>query len=199
MKLFLSLASVIALASSALAAGPEIGQPAPNFTLKDTTGKEVSLSEFKGKTVVLEWVNFGCPFVKKHYDSHSMQKLQTEETEKGVVWLSICSSAPGKQGNFTPAEAAAKAKEYGSDATAYLIDEDGKVGALYDAKTTPEMYIVNAGGNLVYKGAIDDQPSPDPSTLNGATNYVKVALSEARAGKPITTPQTKSYGCSVKY
>ncbi len=199
MKLLLGLASVIALASTCFAAGPEIGQPAPNFTLKDTTGKEVSLAEFKGKTVVLEWINFGCPFVKKHYDSHSMQKLQTAETEKGVVWLSICSSAPGKQGNFTPAEAGAKAKEYGSDATAYLIDEDGKVGGLYDAKTTPDMFIVNPAGILVYKGAIDDQPSPDPATLAGATNYVKTALSEIRDGKAVSNPQTKSYGCSVKY
>ncbi|CAN5639754.1 thioredoxin family protein [soil metagenome] len=199
MKLLLGLASVIALASSAFAAGPEIGQPAPNFVLKDTTGKEVSLAEYKGKFVVLEWVNYGCPFVKKHYDSHSMQKLQADETAKGVVWLSICSSAPGKQGNFSPEDAAAMTKEYGSAATAYLLDSDGKVGALYDAKTTPDMYIINPAGNLIYKGAIDDQPSPDPSTLAVATNYVKLALSEAMADKPVSNPQTKSYGCSVKY
>jgi len=183
----------------ALAAKPEVGQPAPDFTLKDTAGKEHKLSDYKGKFVVLEWTNFKCPFVKKHYGSSNMQNLQKKFTDQGVVWLSICSSGPGKEGNFRPEEAAAKAKAFGSHATAYLIDESGDVGRLYGAQTTPDMFVITPKGDLVYKGAIDDQPSPDPETLKGATNYVDAALTEALAGKPVTTPVTKSYGCSVKY
>ena len=190
---------MIAGSFTAAFAAPEAGKPALDFTLKDTAGKEVKLSDYKGKFVVLEWVNFGCPFVKKHYDSHNMQKLQKEFTDKGVVWLSICSSAPGKQGNMCPADAAAAAKALGFSATEYLIDEDGKVGNLYGARTTPEMFVVDPKGDVVYMGAIDDRPSPDPASLEGATNYVKTALTEAMAGKPVTTPVTKSYGCSVKY
>ena len=187
------------MAGSFAFAAPEAGKPAPDFTLKDTAGKEVKLSDYKGKFVVLEWTNFGCPFVKKHYGSHNMQNLQKEFTDKGVVWLSICSSAPGKQGNMSPADAAAAAKAAGVAATEYLIDEDGKVGNLYGARTTPEMFVVDPKGDVVYMGAIDDRPSPDPASLEGATNYVKTALTEAMAGKPVTTPVTKSYGCSVKY
>ena len=199
MKVIALISLIVANSFTAAFAQLEVGKPAPDFTLKDTAGKEVKLSDYKGKFVVLEWVNYGCPFVKKHYGVKNMQKLQKEFTDKGAVWLSICSSAPGKQGNMPPAEAAAETKALGAASTAYLIDEDGKVGNLYGARTTPEMYIVDPTGKLVYQGAIDDRSSPDPATLEGATNYVKVALTEAMAGKPVTTPVTKSYGCSVKY
>jgi peroxiredoxin len=181
------------------AAGPEIGQPAPNFTLKDSAGKDVSLADFKGRTVVLEWFNYGCPFVKKHYGSGSMQKLQQQATSDGVVWLSIVSSAAGKQGYLAPGEAAAKQAELGMHSTALLLDPDGAVGHLYEARTTPDMFVIDAAGKLVYKGAIDDQPTPDPASLDGAKNYVAAALAAIKAGQPVAPAQTKSYGCSVKY
>lgn len=198
MKTFFALSAVLALLATAQAQ-PEIGKPAPEFALKDLAGKEHKLSDFKGKTVVLEWVNYGCPFVKKHYDSQNMQALQKAATDSGVVWLAICSSAPGKQGNETPETAKTKTAEYKSAATAYLKDEDGAVGKLYDAKTTPEMFIIDKEGTLVYMGAIDDKPNPSPDSIAGATNYVKAAVMEVMDGKPVTTSSTKPYGCSVKY
>ncbi len=188
----------VTLAASVYAA-PQVGKPAPNFSLKDLSGKEHDLSDLKGKYVVLEWTNFGCPFVKKHYGSENMQKLQKEFVDKGVVWLSICSSAPGKQGNESPDAAKKGLEQYGSVASAYLADEDGKVGKLYNAKTTPEMFIVNPEGVLIYAGAIDDKPTPKPETVAGANNFVKAALNEATSGKPVSVPSTKPYGCSVKY
>jgi peroxiredoxin len=198
MKTFLALSLSVLCAAAALAQ-PEVGKPAPEFALKDLAGKEHKLSDFKGKTVVLEWVNYGCPFVKKHYDSKNMQTLQKEATADGVVWLQICSSAPGKQGNATPGEAKAKSAEYGAASTAYLVDESGTVGKLYNAKTTPEMFVINKDGTLVYKGAIDDNSSPSPDTVAGATNYVKAALKSLADGQPVATASTKPYGCSVKY
>lgn len=192
------LASLLLSASLAHAA-PEVGKPAPDFTVRDASGTEQSLSKFAGKTVVLEWFNFGCPFVKKHYDSKNMQNLQKEATGDGVIWLTIVSSAPGKQGHLTPGEAQAKKTETGSNATAILLDEDGKVGKLYGAKTTPEMVVINPLGEVVYTGAIDDQPTPDPASLNGAKNYVSAALKEAKSGGPVTIAKTQPYGCSVKY
>ncbi len=194
----LSILFAVALAASVYAS-PQVGKPAPNFTLKDLSGQSHGLSDFKGKYVVLEWVNFGCPFVKKHYGSKNMQKLQKEFVDRGVVWLSICSSAPGKQGNETPDAAKSGLSEFGSAATAYLVDEDGTVGKLYQAKTTPDMFVVNPEGVLIYAGAIDDKPTPDPSTVAGANNYVRAALDEATAGKAVSVPSTKPYGCSVKY
>ena len=194
----LSTLFAVALAASVYAS-PQVGKPAPNFTLKDLSGQSHELSDFKGKYVVLEWVNFGCPFVEKHYGSKNMQKLQKEFVDKGVVWLSICSSAPGKQGNETPDAAKSGLAEFGSAATAYLDDEDGTVGKLYQAKTTPDMFVVNPEGVLIYAGAIDDKPTPDPSTVAGANNYVRAALEEATAGKAVSVPSTKPYGCSVKY
>jgi peroxiredoxin len=188
----------VALAASACAA-PEVGKPAPDFTLSDLSGKTHELSDYKGKYVVLEWVNFGCPFVKKQYGSENMQHLQREFTDKGVVWLSICSSAPGKQGNETPDAAKKGISKFGWAASAYLSDEDGKVGRLYNAKTTPDMFVVDPKGTLIYAGAIDDKPTPDPATIKGSNNYVKAALTEATAGKPVSVPTTKPYGCSVKY
>ena len=198
MKILPSLLASITLTGMAFAQ-PEIGQPAPAFTLSDCSGTEHSLSDFKGKTVVLEWVNHGCPFVVKHYASGNMQKLQEDATGKGVVWLSICSSAPGKQGHMSAADAKAKCDAVGAKSTAYLLDEDGQVGKLYGAKTTPQMAVINAEGVLVYQGAIDDKPSTDQADIEGATNYVVAALDEVLAGKPVTTAETKPYGCSVKY
>ena len=188
----------VTLAASVYAA-PQVGKPAPNFSLKDLSGKEHDLSELKGKYVVLEWVNFGCPFVRKHYGSENMQKLQKEFVDKGVVWLSICSSAPGKQGNETPDAAKKGLDQYGSDASAYLVDEEGKVGKLYNARTTPQMFVVNPEGVLIYAGAIDDKPTLKPETVAVAKNFVKAALNEATSGKPVSVPSTKPYGCSVKY
>jgi len=176
-----------------------IGQAAPDFTLTDCSGKKVSLSDYKGKVVVLEWINHGCPFVAKHYGSGNMQKLQAYATAKGVVWLSICSSAPGKQGYATPTDASKKCTETQSAATAFLLDESGEVGKTYGAKVTPEMYVIDAKGVLVYRGAIDDKKSTNPGDIAGAKNYVAAALEEVLAGKPVSTPKTDAYGCSVKY
>jgi peroxiredoxin len=189
----------LALAAGTSLAAPEVGQPAPAFTLTDSNGQFHNLADFKGKFVVLEWLNHGCPFVKKHYDSNNMQKLQKEYTSKDVVWLSIVSSAPGKQGHMSPAETNQAKEEKGSAATAVLLDEDGTVGQLYGAKVTPELYVINPEGNLIYAGAIDDKKSVDPADVEGAANYVKRALDEALAGQPVSTPRTEPYGCSVKY
>ena len=189
----------LALAAGTALAAPEVGQPAPAFTLTDSNGQSHNLADFKGKFVVLEWLNHGCPFVKKHYDSGNMQKLQKEYTGKEVVWLSIASSAPGKQGHMSPAETNKAKEEKGSAATAVLIDEDGTVGQLYGAKVTPELYVINPEGNLIYAGAIDDKKSVDAADVEGATNYVKQALDQALAGQPVSTSKTEAYGCAVKY
>jgi hypothetical protein len=199
MKTFLTSCLTLAAFAAAALAAPEVGQPAPEFTLTDSTGTAHRLSDFKGKTVVLEWLNHGCPFVRKQYDSGNMQKLQKEYTGKGVIWLSIVSSAPGKQGHMTPEETNKAKEESGSGATAVLIDEDGSVGHLYDAKTTPHMFVVDPQGTLIYMGAIDSDRSPDPAGIEGAKNYVKQALDEAMAGKPVSEPTTTAYGCGIKY
>ena len=199
MNIITKTALLLALAASTALAAPEVGQPAPAFTLTDSNGQSHNLADFKGKFVVLEWLNHGCPFVKKHYDSNSMQKLQKEYTGKDVVWLSIVSSAPGKQGHMSPAETNQAKEEKGSAATAILIDGDGTVGQLYGARVTPELYVINPEGDLIYSGAIDDKKSVDPADVEGATNYVKQALDEALAGQPVSTPKTEPYGCSVKY
>jgi hypothetical protein len=162
-------------------------------------GQAHILSALKGKFVALEWSNYDCPFVKKHYGSGNMQRLQKKYTEKGVIWLTINSSAPGKQGNYPPEKWNEMSKEKGSAATAVLLDPDGKVGKLFGAKTTPHMFVINPEGVLIYKGAIDDQPSFNPKTVKDAKNYVEAALDAAMAGKAVETPSTQSYGCSVKY
>lgn len=175
------------------------GEAAPAWTLKDTSGKEHSLADFKGKYVVLEWLNYGCPFVKKHYGSGNMQKLQAAAKDQGVVWLSINSSAPGKQGHSTPEQADELSKKNSAVPTAVLLDSDGTLGKAYAAKTTPHMYVIAPDGKLIYNGAIDDNPSADPKDVEGAKNYVLAALKEHKESGKVTTATTQPYGCSVKY
>jgi peroxiredoxin len=184
---------------NANAAEATIGQPAPDFTLTGADGKTHSLSDFKGKFVVLEWTNPNCPFVHKFYDSGTMQKLQKAETGKGVAWLRINSSAAGHEGYQSVDALAAYVKSKEVAATDSLLDPTGKVGHSYGARTTPHMFVIDAKGNLIYAGGIDDTPSPDASDIPTAKNYVTTALDEAMAGKPVTTPTSQPYGCSVKY
>jgi peroxiredoxin len=180
-------------------AAPVVGQPAPAFTAVDSNGAMRSLAEFKGRTVVLEWTNDGCPYVQKHYNSGNMQKLQQEATGSGVVWLSIISSAPGKQGHLTGAEANGLNQSRGARPTAVLLDPTGTVGHAYEAKTTPHMFVIDKTGTLRYMGAIDDKPVAAPASLDGARNYTREALAAVTAGKPVAVASTEPYGCSVKY
>jgi len=192
------LTSLVAGAVFALDA-PPVGTAAPDFSLADAKGKTHSLSQYKGKYVVLEWFNPECPFVKKHYGSGNMQKLQEEYTGKGITWLTIDSNAPGSEGNLT-ADAASKVMTgWKTHQTALLLDPEGKAGRAYGAKNTPNMVVINPEGKIVYEGAIDSKATPNPADISSSTNYVKVALDESLAGKPITTSTTKPYGCSVKY
>jgi peroxiredoxin len=188
----------LALNLSAFAA-VEPGETAPDFTLKDSKGNSQKLSSFSGKFVVLEWMNPECPFVKKHYSTGNMQSLQKEHTAKGIVWLSIISSAPGKQGYCTGPQAEANTKDQKASPTAVLLDPSGEVGQLYGAKTTPHMFVINPEGKLIYMGAIDSIRSANSSDCAKADNYIRQTLDAALAGKPVSTPETKSYGCSVKY
>ncbi len=182
-------------------AGPAaaIDKPAPAFELKGIDGSTYKLSDFKGKYVVLEWNNFDCPFVKKHYGAGNMQALQKKYMEKGVVWFTVCSSAPGKQGYYETDALTKMTAEHKSAATAYLRDPDGKVGRLYGAKTTPHMFVIDPEGVLVYAGAIDDKPSTNPDDIKGAVNYVAASLDATMGGKAVATKSTAPYGCSVKY
>jgi len=192
--------SLLAFALPALAADEAaVGSAAPNFTLTDSNGQQHSLSDFEGKYVVLEWLNHDCPFVVKHYETGNMQMLQRTVTEDGGVWLSIISSAPGKQGYLTSEEANKLSEEKNAAHTGLLFDPEGTVGKMYGAKTTPHMYIINPEGELIYAGAIDDKPSTRKSDVEGAHNYVMAALTQAKAGEEITNPTTTAYGCSVKY
>ena len=177
----------------------EVGQRAPDFSLPDAAGATRSLSEFAGKFVVLEWFNNECPFVRKHYDSGNMQRLQAAYTAKGVVWLTVASSAPGKQGYMSAEQAQGVIRARQAHQTALLLDPDGTVGRRYGAKTTPSLFIINPEGVLIYAGAIDDTPSTDQADIGPAENYVRRALDEAMAGRPVSVSETKSYGCSVKY
>src|SRR3954462_4414782 len=178
---------------------PPVGSNAPHFSLPDVKGKTQALADFKGKYVVLEWFNPECPFVKKHYGSGNMQKLQQEFTGKNIVWLTIDSNAAGKEGHLTAEQANAKMTEWKTKQTALVLDPDGKAGQAYGAKNTPHMFVINPGGKIVYEGAIDSKPSPNPADIANSTNYVKVALEESLAGKTVSTANTKPYGCSVKY
>lgn len=191
------LTGLFALGS--LAAAPAIGERAPAFTLKDSNGKEHSLSDFKGKFVVLEWLNHDCPFVRKFYDGGDMQGLQEKYTGKGVVWLVINSSAPGEQGHLTPEAANRISAEKKAKHTALLLDHDGKVGRAYDARVTPHMFVINPEGILIYNGAIDSIRSARRADIPNAENYVVSALTSAMKGEPVATPLTRPYGCSVKY
>lgn len=188
------------LESGVLAAAEAVvGGPAPEFSLPDAAGQTRSLSEFKGKFVVLEWFNNECPFVGKHYGSGNMQRLQAAYTGKGIIWLTVVSSAPGKQGHLLPPQAQAVIRQRQSHQTALLLDPDGTVGRRYGAKTTPHLFIINPEGMVIYAGAIDDTPSTDPADIPTAVNYVQRALDEALDGRPVSVSKTASYGCSVKY
>ena len=193
------LASTSMLALAAPATSATVGAAAPDFQLKDTTGKTVRLADFKGKHVVLEWTNPGCPFVVKHYGSQNMQALQKEATAKNVVWLSVSSTAKSHSDYLDPAALTAKYKEWGSAQTALLMDDAGTTGKAYAARTTPHMVVIAPDGKLVYAGGIDDKRSADPADVKGAKNYVRAALGESMAGKAVSTPTAAPYGCSVKY
>jgi len=176
-----------------------IGAPAPEFNATDSNGKAESLDQYRGKYVVLEWHNQGCPYTKKHYTSGNMQSLQKEWTAKGVVWLTVISSAKGEQGYVTPYEENSYLSRMHAVPTAVLLDSDAKVARMYSAKTTPQMVVIDPAGKVIYDGAIDDRPTDDPGDVKGAKNYVNEALGAAMAGKPVPTPYTRPYGCSVKY
>ena len=181
-------------------AAPIVGQAAPDFTVTDINGQKQSLSAYKGKTVVLEWLNPECPFVRKHYiGSSNMPDTQKAALAEGAVWLTINSGHAGSQGDLTPVEFAAWQKSTGAAPTAYIRDQDGKVGKLYDARHTPTLFIVNAEGTLVYSGGIDDINSANAGDIAKATNYVKAAMADIKAGRPVARSNTKAYGCGVKY
>jgi peroxiredoxin len=196
MRIAIALAAAT-LASSALASAPP-GQPAPGFTLTDLAGKPVNLADYKGKTVVLEWHNFECPFVQKHYKSGNMQALQ-KRYANDVVWLAVSSTAKTASDYIEPAKISRQLAEFKAQPARFLMDEPGTVGRAYGAKTTPHMYIIDPQGKVVYNGAIDDKHSTDVADVKGARNYVAAALDEMKAGKPVTVAATTPYGCSVHY
>ena len=198
-KWMVAAAAVALVASAGEARAPVTGGAAGNFALTDMTGRTVKLSDYRGKTVVLEWNNPGCPFVQKHYGSGNMQKTQGAAKADGVVWLTINSGAPGKQGHMTGVEAQAFVKGAKAVPAAYLLDPRGVVGQGYGAKTTPHMYIIDGAGRVVYQGGIDDKPTANPGDIAGARNHVLAALAEMKAGKPVSVAETRPYGCSVKY
>ena len=198
-KLFLGILTSLVSTALFAADSPPVGSTAPDISATDSKGKTQTLSQYKGKYVVLEWFNPECPFVKKHYGSGNMQKLQEEFTAKGVVWLTIDSSAPGLEGNLTAEQANAKIAEWKAHSSALLLDPDGKAGRTYAAKNTPHMFVINPEGKIVYEGAIDSKATANPADIATANNYVKAALDESLAGKTVTTPSSRPYGCSVKY
>ena len=197
-----SLVAVLALTTlgaTGASAAVAVGAKAPAFSLAGADGKTHALADYAGKVVVLEWFNEECPYVQKHYGTKNMQGLQRDYAARGVVWLSVISSAPGKQGHATPAEAAATVAELGAVPAAMLLDASGTVGQAYGAKTTPHMYVIGTDGTLLYQGAIDDDPSFKQEGVATAKSYVRQALDEVLAGKPVTEASTTPYGCSVKY
>ncbi len=195
----LAALSVCALAAGSAAAAAVVGQPAPSFSAVDTSGRAVSLADFKGRHVVLEWVNPGCPFVQKHYGAANMQATQAAAVDKGVVWLAVNSTATDAYDYKAPAEMAAWMQQQKARASATLMDSDGKVGRAYGARTTPHMFVIDPAGKLVYAGAIDSKPTGRAADIPGATNYVKQVVGEVLAGKAVSTPTTTPYGCSIKY
>jgi peroxiredoxin len=186
-------------AVNAASAAAVVGQKAPEITLTDTAGKTVRLSDFKGKHVILEWNNPGCPFVRKHYNTSNMQTLQKEAAGKGVVWLAVNSTEKSHQDYMTPAVLGKWMVDQKAAPTATLMDEAGDTGKAYGARTTPHMYVVNPQGVLVYAGGIDSNPSANTEDIKTATNYVRQTMNEVVAGKPVSMPTTRTYGCSVKY
>jgi peroxiredoxin len=199
-KSFLSIGMLVAaLAVSMAAYAVRVGEAAPDFTGTDSNGKMHKLSEYRGKYVVLEWTNNGCPFTVKHYESGNMQALQKEWTTKGVVWLTVLSSAPGQQGYMTAAQENTYLNKEKAAPTAAILDPTGVIGHEYAAKTTPHMFVIDPSGKLIYAGAIDDHATTDVSDVPSSRNYVSAALSEAMAGKPVAQSSTRPYGCSVKY
>jgi peroxiredoxin len=195
---FLAAISVACFAFAA-AAAPEAGKPAPDFTATDIHGKTVSVSALKGKTVILEWNNPDCPFVVKHYGSGNMQKLQAYAQEQKAVWLTVNSSATGKQGNLTTEQAKNYIAKQNAAPDHYLLDPEGKIGKLYDAKTTPHMFVIDKDGNIAYMGAIDDKASTDARDVATAKNYVTATLDSLAGGNPVSVTSTQAYGCNVKY
>ena len=191
--------TVLLLAPHLALAAPVLGEPAPGFRAMDADGHTRSLSDFAGKTVVLEWTSSDCPYSGKHYGSGNMQGLQKSATRDGVVWLTVASSAPGRESYFTPEIARAWRAKVGSRATAILLDGDGKVGRAYNARVTPHMFIVDKAGRVAYMGGIDDRPYADPASLQGAKNYIALALADLKAGRPVAQPVSAPYGCSVRY
>lgn len=175
------------------------GAPAPGFSAQDAQGQTRTLDEFSGRTVVLEWTNYGCPYVRKHYQSGNMQTLQQEATASGVVWLQVISSAPGEQGYLDGPGALERVQTDSANPTATLLDPAGVMGHAYGARNTPHMFIIGSDGRVLYQGAIDDRPSARPASLEGANNYVRAALADIAAGRPVQVAETTPYGCSVKY
>lgn len=198
-RVLLASTAALALGATAALAVPTIGAQAPAFTAVDTNGKPHSLADYKGKLVVLEWTNDGCPYVKKHYGAGNMQKLQTELTGEGAVWLTIISSAPGKQGYVSPVDANKLTTSRNAHPSAVLLDPKGDVGRAYEAQTTPHMFVIDKDGALRYMGAIDDQPTTDPATIATARNYVREAFAAVAKGQKVAETATEPYGCSVKY
>jgi len=197
------LVSTLALSALAIAAPATAkiatGSSVSDMTVTDSNGVQHNLSDFAGKKVVLEWTNEGCPYVKKHYSTDNMQKTQQMAKDEGAVWLSVISSAPGKQGYKTGEEANAWKEAQGAEIAAIVLDPDGDMGKTFSAKTTPHMYIIDEDQTLVYQGAIDDNPSANPATIEGAQNYVLAAMEDLKAGNPVAISDTPPYGCSVKY
>ncbi|MBX3118630.1 MAG: thioredoxin family protein [Fimbriimonadaceae bacterium] len=197
--IFAATALVVAQGQKGTEASAAPGADAPEFTLPASNGKSISLDSYEGKYVVLEWTNHDCPYVVKHYGGGSMQKTQKWATDKGVVWLQIISSAPGKQGYLTADQANAMIKEKGFNSTALLLDPDGKVGKMYSARTTPHMFVIDPKGKIIYAGGIDDKATANAADIATSTNYIKQALEEALAGKSVSVATSRPYGCSVKY
>ena len=193
------VAAALVAASGFRFGGAELGATAPSFTLHASTGKQISLDQYRGKYVVLEWTNPGCPYVMKHYESGNMQSTQKWAKDHGAIWLTMDSAEVGGPGYMTPATATARLKSQHMSSDAILIDSEGTVGHLYGAKTTPHMFVIDPKGTLIYDGGIDNKPSTDVDDLKTATNYVKAALSESMAGKPVSTPSSRPYGCGIKY
>ncbi|WP_332680784.1 redoxin domain-containing protein [Bosea sp. (in: a-proteobacteria)] len=196
----LAVTALTLVAGTAFAQGPaKPGAPAPAFSVVDVDGKTQKLSDYAGKTVILEWTNHDCPYVRKHYNSATMQNLQKDMAREGIVWLSVISSPAGEQGHVDAARAKALTKSRDAAPASILLDPKSALARAYGAQTTPHMYIIDPKGRLAYAGAIDDKPSSSASSLNGAKSYVRQAVAELKAGKPVSEPATKAYGCVVKY